>query len=611
MKNNLFSWLEQRIDPYPDEFQDKPLPEKFFPFLWECTQGVRKYLIIAVVLTAFTSAMEAYIFNTMGSIVNWINASTRDTFFEQYQHALAFLVIVLILHVVLTAALSMLKHQIIVPLFPMRLRWRFHNLFLQQNLEFFSTEFSGKLTTKVLQTAWAVRDFFLIIIEIIINVLVYFITISVLLGATSSILLIPLFIWFFIFICSIFYFIPRLGRASQKTADARSIITGHLTDTYTNIQTVKLFAHSQQEREYSKESMNNFLSPLLILFRLTTSFEVFLKLLSTFLFIGVLGTAIYLWQQNQIEVGVIAAALAMLLRLNSLSDFIMWQLAGLFENVGTIQDGKKTLSRPILIKDNPDAKELDLTYGEIRFDQVNFSYAHKQVFNNLNFIIRSGEKIGVVGRSGAGKSTLIQLLLRFYDIQKGHIYIDGQDISQITQESLRHQIALVTQDTSLLHRTIKENIRYGRIDASDHDIEKVTEQAHVQDFLPYLIDQYGHIGLDAEVGERGVKLSGGQRQRIAIARVLLKNAPILILDEATSALDSDAESVIQSNLQHLMDGKTVIAIAHRLSTIAQMDRIIVFDQGQIVEQGSHNELIEKNGIYANLWHKQTGGFIVE
>lgn len=611
MKNKLFSWLEQRIDPYPDQYQDQPLPEKFFPFLWECTQGVRKYLVIAVFLTAITSAMEAYIFNTMGSIVNWINASTRQNFFTEYQSSLIFLVCVLFLHVILISALSMLKHQILIPLFPMRLRWRFHNLFLQQSLDFFSSEFSGKLTTKVLQTAWAVRDFFLIIIEIIINILVYFITISVLLGSTSPILLIPLFVWFTIFVASIFYFVPKLGKASQKTADARSLITGHLTDTYTNIQTVKLFAHSQQEREYSKESMNGFLVVLLKLFRITTDFEIFLKILSAFLFVSVLGTAIYLWQQNQIEVGVIAAALAMLLRLNSLSDFIMWQLAGLFENVGTIQDGKKTLSQPVVVQDDPQAKSLQLKEGKIQFNQVSFSYAHKEVFNDLSFTIRSGEKIGVVGRSGAGKSTLIQLLLRFYDIQKGSIYIDDQDISKVTQESLRHQIALVTQDTSLLHRTIKENIRYGRINASDQDVEQVIEQAHIQDFLPYLIDQHGQIGLDAEVGERGVKLSGGQRQRIAIGRVLLKNAPILILDEATSALDSDAESVIQSNLQHLMDGKTVIAIAHRLSTIAQMDRIIVFDQGKIVEQGSHVELIEQNGIYANLWQKQTGGFIVE
>ncbi|GAB3042119.1 ABC transporter ATP-binding protein [Acinetobacter apis] len=611
MTNKLFSWLEQRIDPYPDEYQNAPLPEKFFPFLWACTLGVRKYLVIAVVLTAVTSAMEAYIFNAMGSIVNWINASTRETFFTEYQSSLMFLVFVLLAHVVLVSALSMLKHQILIPLFPMRLRWRFHNLFLQQSLDFFSSEFSGKLTTKVLQTAWAVRDFFLIIIEIIINILVYFITISVLLGATSPLLLVPLFIWLTLFVLSIIYYVPRLGKTSQETADARSLITGHLTDTYTNIQTVKLFAHSQQEREYSKESMNGFLAVLLTLFRITTSFEICLKLLSAFLFIGVLGTAIYLWQQNQIEVGVIAAALAMLLRLNSLSDFIMWQLAGLFENVGTIQDGKKTLSRPVLIQDVENASSLQLKQGEIRFDHVNFSYSHKQVFKDLSFTIKAGEKIGVVGRSGAGKSTLIQLLLRFYDIQQGRILIDGQDISQVKQESLRHHIALVTQDTSLLHRTIKENIRYGRIDASDDAVNRVIGQAHVQDFLPHLIDQHGRIGLDAEVGERGVKLSGGQRQRIAIARVLLKNAPILILDEATSALDSDAESVIQSNLQSLMQGKTVIAIAHRLSTIAQMDRIVVFDQGQIVEQGSHTELLEQNGIYANLWQKQTGGFIVE
>ncbi|SDB87735.1 ATP-binding cassette, subfamily B, multidrug efflux pump [Acinetobacter boissieri] len=611
MKSKLLDWLEQRVNPYPDQYKNTPLPDKFFAFLWECTDGVRKYLLIAVVLTAITSALEAYLFSAMGDIINWINASTPTHFLQDYKVQLIQLVMLLLLNVVVVSVLSMVKHQILVPLFPMRLRWRFHNIFLQQSLDFFSSEFSGKLTAKVLQTAWAVRDFFLIITEVIIHILVYFLSISILLGATSPQLLVPLFIWFVIFIIAIFYFVPKLGKAAQDTANTRSIITGHITDTYTNIQTVKLFAHTQQELDYSKSSMNGFLTALLKMFRLTTGFEICLKFMSAVLFIGVLGTAIYLWQHGQIGVGVIAAATAMILKLSSLSEFIMWQLAGLFENVGTIQDGKKTLSKPVLITDVEDAKPLDLKRGEIKFDDVAFSYHKKHVFNGLSFTIKAGEKIGVVGRSGAGKSTLIQLLLRFYDVKSGAIKIDGQDISKVQQESLRHCIALVTQDTSLLHRSIQENIKYGKLDASDQDVQKVLKQAHIEDFLPFLIDSKGRVGLEAEVGERGVKLSGGQRQRIAIARVLLKNAPILILDEATSALDSDAESIIQQNLTELMQDKTVIAIAHRLSTIAQMDRIIVLDQGDIIEQGSHAELLEHNGVYANLWKKQTGGFLVE
>ena len=388
-------------------------------------------------------------------------------------------------------------------------------------------------------------------------------------------------------------------------------MTGRVTDAYTNIQTVKLFAHAGRESQYAKSSMQEFMVTVYKQMRLGAQYEISILMLSVVLYAGVLGTAIWLWMQGQAQLGIIAATTAMVLKLNSIAEFMMWQTSALFENVGTIQDGMKTLGRRINIQDKEDAKKLELKHGEIKFDNVTFAYNEKPVIDQFNLTIRPGEKIGIVGRSGAGKSTLIQLLLHFYHLNQGRILIDGQDIADVTQDSLRKNIALVTQDTSLLHRTVAENIKYGRPDATDEEMFEAVRKAKAEEFIPNLTDLRGRRGYDAYVGERGVKLSGGQRQRIAISRVFLKDAPILILDEATSALDSEVEAAIQNSLDDLMQGKTVIAIAHRLSTIAQMDRLIVMDQGKIAEQGTHDELVALNGIYAQLWQRQTGGFLVQ
>ena len=519
------------------------------------------------------------------------------------------LVAVLFANVFFSSFQSIIKHQVLFSNFPMRMRWRFHNLLLGQSLDFFHNDFAGRLSAKVMQTALAVREFWIILGDMLAYVLIYFISINIVLGSISPLLVLPLLIWLTLFVLIASYFIPRLGKVSAEQANARAEMTGRITDAYTNIQTVKLFAHAGRESIYAKRSMQDFMVTVYKQMRLGVKYQISINVLSAFLYISVIGTSLYLWINGEAALGVIAASTAMVLKLDSLSEFLMWNVTQLFENVGTIQDGMHTMGKPIAIQDKADAKTLAVDHGRIQFKDVNFAYTDRNVLDHFNLDIKAGEKIGIVGRSGAGKSTLIQLLLHFYRVNDGKVLIDGQNIQDVTQDSLRKNIALVTQDTSLLHRTVLENIKYGRPDASDAEVNEAIAKAQASDFIPQLVDMKGRKGLDAYVGERGVKLSGGQRQRIAIARVFLKDAPILILDEATSALDSEVEAAIQESLEHLMEGKTVIAIAHRLSTIAKMDRLIVLDQGRIIEQGSHDELIHQNGLYAQLWARQSGGFI--
>jgi ATP-binding cassette subfamily B multidrug efflux pump len=486
---------------------------------------------------------------------------------------------------------------------------------LGQSMGFYQDEFSGRVAAKVMQTALAVRDSWMIVADILVFVLIYFGTMTAVVGGFDLWLMLPFLCWLVLYAAALAWFVPRLGKVSQAQADARSLMTGRITDAYTNIATVKLFSHARREADHAREAMREFMTTVHAQMRMVSGFEVVNHGLSMGLVLACSGSALWLWQQGQVGVGAVAAATAMALRLNGISHWVMWEMAMLFEHVGTVQDGIATLSRPRLVLDVPDAQPLQVNRGDIEFDRVCFAYGShpgaRQVIDNFSLRIRPGERIGLVGRSGAGKSTLVNLLLRFHDIQSGSIRIDGQDIAQVTQDSLRAQIGMVTQDTSLLHRSVRENILYGRPQANEAQALDAARRAQADGFIAELLDPKGRSGLDAQVGERGVKLSGGQRQRIAIARVMLKDAPILLLDEATSALDSEVEAAIQASLDALMAGKTVVAIAHRLSTIAAMDRLIVLDEGRIVEEGDHASLLARGGLYARLWARQSGGFLGE
>lgn len=608
----MFKFFEKSVDPFSNDPVKQP-PASLIKFIWHYARPFRFLLFGLLLTSALISGIEVYMFHAIGNMIDWMQVSDPSTFFDVYGQDLIWVAaLILLLWPLLTFLDSALEHQGLLGNFAMQIRWRAHRYLLEQSTTFYANDFAGRIATKVMQTALSVRDSIVSINGLMVYVAVYFTSALVIFISSDLRLAFPLIAWLVAYGVVMRVFLPRLKQVSAEQSDARSLMTGRVVDAYSNIQTVKMFSSSSAEQDYAKESMQIMLVSVYEQMRLVTKLNTTLVALNALLICSTMGFGVWLWTQSIVSAGAIAVAGALTLRLQAMSQWFIWELARLFEAIGTTQDGMATIAQEKLVEDKPSAPALSVPNGEISFDDVHFHYGKEGgVISGFSLDIKAGERVGIVGRSGAGKSTLVNLLLRLYDLERGEIRIDGQDISDVSQDSLRHHIAMVTQDTSLLHRTIKENIAYGRPAATDAELLEAIAMAKADEFVDELQDSEGNRGLNAKVGERGVKLSGGQRQRIAIARVILKNAPILILDEATSALDSEVESAIQEQLEQLMEGKTVVAIAHRLSTIAKMDRLIVIDNGSITEQGTHSELIEAGGVYASLWSRQSGGFIGE
>ncbi|CAD7024202.1 ABC transporter ATP-binding protein [Pseudorhizobium endolithicum] len=606
----MFSWFERRVDPYP---QDQPgLPPKgLFAFCWHYTKPTAPWLLLLGICSMVIAIAEVFLYQFLGNIIDWLSDADRATFLEQEGGRLFWMAAVLLVVLPLAGALhTMTMHQVLAGNFPMIARWQMHRFLLRHSMTFFANEFAGRVSTKVMQTSLAIREAVLKIIDVFVYAISFFVSMLALVIVVDWRLVVPLVLWFVFYSLILWHFIPKLRKLSSEQADARSMMTGRIVDSYTNIGTVKLFSYAGREETYAREGMDEFLGTVHRQMRQISLLNICVDLNNAVTIFAVAAASIGFWLTGEVSVGSVAVAIGLAMRINGMSQWIMWEISALFEAIGTVYDGMSMMTKPHEVTDKKGAPQLQAKKGHIRYENVRFHYGKKKgVIEDLTLDIAAGEKVGLVGRSGAGKTTLMNLLLRFYDLEAGRITIDGQDIAQVSQESLRSLIGVVTQDTSLLHRSIRDNIGYGKPEASDTDLIEAAKRANAWEFIQGLSDMQGRTGLDAHVGERGVKLSGGQRQRIAIARVFLKDAPILVLDEATSALDSEVEAAIQENLFALMEGKTVIAIAHRLSTLTEMDRLIVLDKGRIVEMGTHQELAASGGIYADLWSRQSGGFL--
>lgn len=606
----MLNFFENLVSAFPADEPDQP-PAALGAFIRHYTRGMEWPLLVMAVCTAALAALEVLLFGFLGQLVDWLVDKNPQTLLADESGTLLVMAAVLLIAMpLLSVAHTLITHQTLLGNYPMAIRWSAHRYLLRQSVSFYQNDFAGRIATKVMQTSLSIREAVMKLLDVFVYVTVYFASMLLIVLQASRWLMVPLLIWLVLYIAVQVYFVPKLKRVSAAQADARSLMTGRIVDSYTNIATVKLFSHTNREAEYAKNGMQEFLQTVHRQMRLSSGITLSVEALNYLLIFSIAALSIMLWIDDAISVGAIAIAISLALRLNGMSHWIMWEVSALFEHLGTTVDGATTLAQPREINDKPNAPTLVVSTGAIQFDAVRFNYGNdERVLENLDLQIKAGEKVGLVGRSGAGKSTLVNLLLRFHDVESGRVSIDHQDIREVTQDSVRANIGVVTQDTSLLHRTVRENILYGNANATEEQMIDAAKRAEAHDFIQQLTDPAGGRGYDAQVGERGVKLSGGQRQRIAIARVLLKNASILVLDEATSALDSEVEAAIQQSLYSLMQGKTVIAIAHRLSTIAAMDRLVIMDAGRIVEQGTHDTLIAQNGLYASLWERQTRGFL--
>lgn len=606
----MFRFFENLVDPYvPYEEKDQP-PTKLWPFLRDYAQPFKRIFAWTAFLSVVVASIEIGLISYMGRVVDLLTGPPAQVWRNHGTELILVGLFILFLRPLVQALDVLLLNNSILPNFGTLIRWRSHKHVLRQSVGWFENDFAGRIANRIMQTPPAAGEVVFQVFDAISFSLAYLLGAAVLLAAADPRLLLPLLVWFGFYAGLVRWTIRRVGPASQAASDARSTVTGRVVDSYSNIHSVKMFAHHDRELDYAKEAIENTRTTFFYEMRLYTIMDIALVTLNGFLIVGVVGWAMYLWMQGTASVGVVAAATALTLRLNAMTGWIMWALTTFFRQLGVVAEGMETIAQPIDLVDRPDAEPLQMDIGQIEVRDLSHHYGREMGgLDRINLTVAPGEKIGLVGRSGAGKSTLVKLLLRFYDPESGRILIDGQDIRDVTQDSLRRHIGMVQQDSSLLHRSVRENILYGRPDATEEDMIRAARQAEAHDFILDLTDPAGRSGYDAHVGERGVKLSGGQRQRITLARVMLKDAPILLLDEATSALDSEVEASIQNTLYGLMQGKTVIAIAHRLSTIAQMDRILVMDQGRIVEAGSHDDLLARGGLYADFWSRQSGGFL--
>jgi ATP-binding cassette, subfamily B, multidrug efflux pump len=607
----MFGFFEKLIDPVAQPSGVTP-PKGTFAFYWHFVRQQKKLFACLIVIQFLLASLDAALPVFVGMIVNRLADAKPTTFFSD--HALLLISMLVIILIIRPATLSLqflVSQQAINPGFSSMVRWQSHWHVVRQSWPFFQADFAGRIANKVMQVGYAMRSSATTLVNVVLYIAIYGVGALLILFTQDWRLAMPMVIWLLAYAVLLKYFVPQIGETAKAMSESRSVLTGRIVDSYTNILTVKLFAKAKDEDAFVRDALIKHTELSQKQGRIVTSFIMCLAALNALLIAAISGMALWLWSTDIISIGTVATAIPFALQLAGMAGWLAWEMMEIFENIGVTEESMGVIAQPIAVTDKANAVELKVGKGLIEFDAVSFGYGRdSSVLNQLTLTIQSGEKIGLIGRSGAGKSTLVNLLLRFFDLEKGRILIDGQDISYVTQESLREAIAMVTQDTSLLHRSVAENIRYGRRCAGDEEIQAAAEQAHAHEFIMGLEDWKGRKGYDAQVGERGVKLSGGQRQRIAIARVILKNAPILVLDEATSALDSEVEAAIQEQLTGLMQGKTVIAIAHRLSTIARMDRLIIIDQGRIIEEGTHAELLKRKGHYADLWARQSGGFIV-
>ncbi|MBS4088777.1 ABC transporter ATP-binding protein [Pseudomonas rustica] len=606
----LYRRFEQLIDIFRDAPTASP-PDRVWPFYVYYLKQVWPSFAALLVVGLFAALIEVALFSYLSRIIDLAQGTPNPNFFSDHALELTWMVVVaLVLRPIFFGLHDLLVHQTLSPGMTSMIRWQNHSYVLKQSLNFFQNDFAGRIAQRIMQTGNSLRDSAVQAVDALWHVVIYAISSLVLFAEADWRLMIPLLLWIAAYIGALYYFVPRVKQRSVEASDARSKLMGRIVDGYTNIATLKLFAHTNFEQHYAKEAIEEQTVKAQLAGRVVTSMDVAITTMNGLLIVGTTALALWLWTQSLITVGAIALATGLVIRIVNMSGWIMWVVTGIFENIGMVQDGLQTIAQPVSVTDREDAKPLQVARGEVRFEHVDFHYGKKRgIIGDLNLNIKPGEKIGLIGPSGAGKSTLVNLLLRLYDVEGGRILIDGQNIADVGQESLRARIGMITQDTSLLHRSIRDNLLYGKPDATDAELWDAVHKARADEFIPLLSDAEGRTGFDAHVGERGVKLSGGQRQRIAIARVLLKDAPILIMDEATSALDSEVEAAIQESLETLMQGKTVIAIAHRLSTIARMDRLVVLENGKIAESGTHAELLAHRGLYSRLWAHQTGGFV--